>query len=336
MGLRVNEPGLLTTIQDGGRMVGIAAGFSPSGVMDRQAAQLANLLTGHSTNQPVLEYSILGPTITFTAQTVIALTGGRVAAKLNGVVVAQNQALVVHRNDQLVIGPLLSGRYGYLAVANVLKIPKVLESYATSLRYQLGGFKGRALRAGDFIATREPAPTVTGIAQRKISLPAADESQQTQLIRVVPGPQFEQFEQPATALFVSQTYTVSKDADRMGIRLSGVALSVDNVPEMLSEATVAGGIQVPKSGQPIVLMADRQTTGGYPVIAVVATVDLPKLVQIVPGHEIQFEWITLAQSQQLLREQSEEMVALQQRFSHLKPDTTRHISTKIRQLFETN
>lgn len=335
MGLRINEPGLLTTIQDGGRTVGIAEGFSPSGVMDHQAAKLANLLTGNTVDRAVLEFSILGPTVTFTSKTIIAITGGCVAAKLNGVTIAQNRAIVVNRNDKLAIGPLLSGRYGYLALVNMLKVPKVLGSYATSLRYHLGGFKGRALQKDDFIPTGEPGVVGTGVSQRKITSSVIDNDNQEKVIRVVPGPQFDQFSKKTMEMFVSQTYIVTKDADRMGIRLFANALPVDNVPEMLSEATVTGGIQVPKSGQPIVLMADRQTTGGYPVIAVVSSVDLSKLVQTVPEDKIKFEWITLAQSQQLLRQQNEAMITLEERFERLKPETSRSIAIKINELFET-
>lgn len=168
--------------------------------------------------------------------------------------------------------------------------------------------------------------------KRKIAVSSHD-TDQTVLIRVTEGPQFAQFEAETSTAFTNQQFKISKNADRMGLRLEGQPLSVANVPEMLSEATVAGGIQVPKNGQPIVLMADRQTTGGYPVIGVVASVDLPTIAQLVPGQVVRFKMISLTQSQQALADQKAQLKQIKQTFDALNPKVSRKTATKISRLF---
>lgn len=332
MGIRVTQPGLLTTVQDLGRTKGLAQGFSPSGVMDQWSAIQGNLLVNNVENEAVLEYSILGPTVTFSTPAVIAVTGGVVNAKLNGTQIHENQAIEVNSEDVLEIGPLTQGRYGYLAVSGGLQVDSILASKATSLRYGLGGFKGRALKTGDFLATVEPKPVIAEPEKRKIAVSSHD-TDQTVLIRVTEGPQFAQFDAETITAFTNQQFKISKNADRMGLRLEGQPLSVANVPEMLSEATVAGGIQVPKNGQPIVLMADRQTTGGYPVIGVVASVDLPTIAQLVPGQVVRFKMISLTQSQQALADQKAQLKQIKQTFDALNPKVSRKTATKIIRLF---
>lgn len=333
MGIRVIDCGLLTTVQDFGRSIGLANGFSPSGVMDQDSASLANVVLDNDYQTPLLEYSVLGPTITFTTATVISISGATVHAKVNGNQVEMNRAFTVKRGDTLIIGPTIKGRYGYLAIAGGVKVPKVMKSYSTSLKYGLGGFKGRALRSGDYIKITVPAPSVSNLRQRQaIFSTYSDEPVVT--IRVTKGPQYDQFDQNAKNQFFVHEYEISKDSDRMGIRLSGDALNVDNLTEMLSEATVLGGIQVPKSGQPIILLSDRQTTGGYPVIAVIASVDLSKTVQLTPGQKIKFELIDLALSQHLLHEKNVKLKAIKLKFMAMTDHPERRTAHRLNNLFE--
>lgn len=333
MGIRVIDGGLLTTIQDFGRISGLANGFSPSGVMDTDAASLANILVDNDYQTPLVEYSVLGPTITFTTATVIAIAGATVNAKINGQQVDMNGAINVEKGDTLAIGPTISGRYGYLAIAGGVIVPEVMQSYATSLKYGLGGFKGRALRTGDYLSIPVPAPAVANVKQRQVDFSSVvDDSIVT--IKVTKGPEYDQFDKDASTQFFNQTYEVSNDSDRMGMRLSGEPINVAGVPEMLSEATVLGGIQIPKSGEPIILLPDRQTTGGYPVIAVVSSVDLSKAVQLMPGQKLQFKLIDLAFSQQLLHEKNAEMAALKLKFSSMNDQPARRMAQRLSRIFK--
>ena len=296
MALKIQAGGLLTTVQDQGRTTTQDSGFSVSGVMDFDAANVANLLVGNELDAAVLESSLQGPTLTFTQDGHFAVTGATAQMTLNDRPIDGYRAYFAHRGDQLSIGHYTAGRFGYLAVAGGIQVPVVMGSRSTSLKYQLGGYHGRQLQAGDVLTTVRDTAAQHQF-QQAVTYPYSQQTVTT--IRVTPGPQYQGFTAQTRQQLTHQGFAISQQSDRMGARLQGHALDTSKVTEMLSEGTVLGGVQVPRDGQPIVLLADRQTIGGYPVIAVVARVDLPKLVQLTPGQQVQFQWIDLTQSQTL-------------------------------------
>ncbi|WP_203650160.1 biotin-dependent carboxyltransferase family protein [Secundilactobacillus yichangensis] len=299
MALKIQAGGLLTTVQDQGRVATQSSGFSVSGVMDFDAANVANLLVGNSIDAAVLESSLQGPTLTFTQASHFAVTGAIAEMTLNDQPIETYREYYARRGDQLSIGHYTAGRFGYLAVYGGIQVPVIMGSRSTSLKYQLGGYQGRQLQAGDSLKTVRDALNQPRF-QQATAYPYSQRDKT--VIRVTPGPQYDDFSAQTRQQLTHQAFEISQQSDRMGARLQGQALDVTKMTEMLSEGTVLGGVQLPRDGQPIVLLADRQTTGGYPVIAVVARVDLPKLVQLTPGQQVQFRWLDLAESQILYRQ----------------------------------
>lgn len=336
MSLRVLKPGLQTTVQDLGRPNHQIDGFPTSGVMDQPAAITANLLVGNPASAAVLEFFMAGPTVEFTVSTFIALGGAGFKATLNDQPVDPNRCYQVHEGDRLAIGHAASGRIGYLAVTGGLQVAPVLGSRSTTLRLQLGGYSGRPLQAGDDLPIEEHL-TLPGYYHRHTKGAAPVSKDTTATISVLKGPQWDWFDPASRESFLDTTYTVSNQSDRMGYRLSGPTLPVPD-QSMLSAATVMGAIQIPASGQPIVLMADRQTTGGYPLLAVIASADLPTFTQLAPGQTVQFNLIDQAEAQTRLEEGRRTINQLAQKLrsaAFLPPyGITRVANQRIATLFE--
>lgn len=291
-GIEVVEPGMLTTVQDLGRTGHRAAGVGLSGAADPFALRLANLLVGNPESAAGLEFTLLGPELYFRNETVVALGG------------AEFDALPAWRpvrfpaGTRLKFGPARRGCRGYLAIAGGIDVPEVLGSRSTHPRIALGGHEGRALAAGDVLPVAASAREVLGhwrIDERILPAYSANPT-----VRVVRGAQADEF----GAEFLQQSFAVSPQSDRMGVRLSGVAARRTNHRELLSSAVVPGTIQIPPDGQPIVLLADAQTLGGYPQIAHVIGIDLPLLAQLRPGDHVTFREVTLeeAHARRQLRE----------------------------------
>lgn len=299
MALKILAGGVLTTVQDQGRVATQDSGFSVSGVMDFDAADVANLLVGNQLDAAVLESSLQGPSLMFTQSSHFAITGAAAEMSLNERPIEAYRTYYAHRGDQLSIGHYTTGRFGYLAVSGGIQVPLMMGSRSTSLKYQLGGYQGRQLQTGDMVTTVRDAMDHAQL-HRATTYPYSQQA--TTTIRVTPGPQYHDFSAQARQQLTHQAFAISQQSDRMGARMQGQPLDSSTISEMLSEGTVLGGIQVPRDGQPIVLLADRQTTGGYPVIAVVSRVDLPKLVQLAPGQQVQFQWLDLSESQALYQQ----------------------------------
>jgi antagonist of KipI len=331
MALKILVSGPLTTVQDQGRTATQSSGFSVSGVMDQDAANVANRLVGNGLDAAVLESSLQGPTLTFTQSSHFAVTGANATVTLNGQPIQAYRSYFARRGDKLAIGIYTTGRFGYLAVSGGIQVPVVMGSRSTSLRYQLGGYHGRQLQAGDLLQTVRDVIDHPAY-QQATAYPYSQEA--ITKIRVTPGPQARDFPSQQRQQFTHQTFEISQQSDRMGARLSGTAIDTSRVAEMLSEGTVLGGIQMPRSGQPIVLLADRQTTGGYPVIAVVARVDLPKLVQLVPGQQLQFQWLDSEAGQRLYTQQCGSVTAIETTHQfRTVPITTRQVADRVATLF---
>lgn len=317
MGIRVTSRGMQTTVQDKGRTGFQRYGFSVSGAMDQTAFKLANLIVGNDLDEAVLEMTLLGSSFIFTEDTVIALTGADCQPVLNGRAIDTYRAYLVNKGDELKTGPIMVGIFSYIAFDGGLDIPKVMDSYSTSTRFSIGGFDGRALEEGDYLESKATDISFKRMAGRRVHSLTESRSSGPVNIRVIPSS-----EQPALTnvirdSFYTQKYTISSKSDRMGYRLEGKRIEMDEQISVISEGTVWGDIQVPPDGQPIILMADRQTTGGYPVIGTVCSVDRSKLVQCSPGTEIQFTQINVEEAQTLFKKQKSWFKQQQERLNDL-------------------
>jgi antagonist of KipI len=305
MMMDVIDGGFFTTVQDGGRIGYRNAGVPVGGVMDAWAYRLANALVGNEGDEAVLEATMSGPTLRFHVETVIAVCGGDFPCTLNGEPMAMWKPVIIRPGDVLKVGVCQAGWRAYIAVSGGIGVPSVMGSRSTYVPAQLGGLSGRPLQPGDVL----PIGTAREHNIRKpfrwgLSSDAGRYIDgKTKTVRAVPGPEYSEFTPESRRQFFAARYHVTPQSDRIGYRLSGPALVLGREREMVSEAVVFGTVQVPTSGQPIVLMADSQTTGGYPRIAQVAAADLPVLAQARPGDRIQFQPVAPEEAVQLYIEQ---------------------------------
>lgn len=312
--LKILRQGLHTSIQDQGRYGYQKYGVIVSGTMDSYAHRLANLLVGNELGEGVLEMTLLGPAILFEEDALLAITGADMQATIAGKSVPMWRPVYVKKGAVLEFKSCQTGCRSYLAVAGGFAVPKVMGSKSTYLRAELGGFKGRILRDGDVIPLGVLSEQAESMMKRFKSLqqehpfaattwyankPLLPKGSETIKIRVTPGRQFIAFTSDSKEQFFREPFQVTTQSDRMGYRLSGKPLLLTKPLEMISEAVALGTVQVPPDGQPIILLADRQTAGGYPKIAQVVTVDVDLLAQTRPGQMIQFELISLAEAEQL-------------------------------------
>ena len=300
--ISVIRPGLFTTIQDRGRWGHQASGVSVSGAMDLVSHRIANLLVGNDPDAATLEVTLAGPELRIEGQARIAVAGADLRPTLDAVAVPMGAPMACRAGSVLRFGERTTGARAYIAFDGGIDTPLVLGSRATHIGAALGGLDGRAMRAGD----RLPLGAASGvrplrrIAQVKGSDPRVVGGVR---LRVMPGPQDDFFTEAALALLERSRFMVTPQSNRMGYRLSGA--SIPRIPnrEMISDAAFVGGIQVPSSGDPILLMSDRQTTGGYPQVATVITADLPVAGQLAPGDWVEFERCTRGEAIAALRDQ---------------------------------
>jgi biotin-dependent carboxylase-like uncharacterized protein len=310
--LRVRSPGVLSTLQDLGRAHHQRIGVPMSGALDPVALHLANALAGNAQHMAVIEMCYGGLELEIQGDAVrVALAGGPCAASIRG---RADRTLPPWSSCQLLSGEVLrlgaiqSASCAYLAVSGGLAVPPTLGSLSTYARAGLGGFQGRALKAGDEL----PLHGANTAASPDLMLPAPPDYGSGP-VRVVLGPQDDHFEPAAIETLLNAEYTVSKDADRIGLRLDGPPLRHRQTYDIPSDGTVAGNIQVPGSGQPIILLPDRQTTGGYTKIATVITADLPRVGRLVPGAALRFSAVTPSQAVQIARDLQAHIALLVQR-----------------------
>ncbi|SFI79546.1 5-oxoprolinase subunit C family protein [Thermoflavimicrobium dichotomicum] len=325
MGIHVIQPGLLTTIQDGGRFGFQKFGVVVGGAMDSFAYRIANLLVGNRETEAALEITLMGPTLAFQEDVVIAICGGDLSPSINHQPIPNWRPIYVKKGSILRFGPCVSGCRAYLAVAGGIDVTPVLGSYSTYLRGQFGGFHGRALKRDDVLplksqpicnrvkrfSIKKDQPFV--LADFFVSPDILPRYQKDPVIRFLPGKEYDLFTPEAHEIFERSFFQVTPQSDRMGYRLEGPVLSLKQSVEMISEAVTFGTVQVPADGKPIVLMADRQTTGGYPKLAQVITVDLPVLAQVKPGEKITFSQVTISEAERLYLEQESNIRLLQAR-----------------------
>ena len=308
-GLRVLSPGLHTTVQDLGRIGYQALGVPVSGALDSLAFRLGNALVGNPEGAAALEILGGGPTLEVIADSVrVAVTGPGASLFLidGGPPVPAWRSVTFFRGAvfRIVLGR--ESVCAYLAVEGTIAVEPVLGSASTYVRAGLGGFSGRALRRGD-----ELSLAVDHASERaEHHLPSPPSAASDDPIRVVLGPQQECFTDEALATLLSAEFRISKEADRMGMRLEGPTLRHRGGWDIVSDAIATGAIQVPGSGQPIVLLADHQTTGGYPKIATVISADLPTTGRRRPGDMIRFAAVSVEEAEQLARDAENRLAAL--------------------------
>jgi antagonist of KipI len=308
--LDVLEPGLHTSIQDAGRPAWTHLGVPIGGACDRWSLAVANVLAGNEPDAPALEMTLVGPVLAVRSPIVVGLAG----ADLGAVVRETGERLAVGRSHRLAAGLTLAfpgssdvlaaaGARGYLALAGGIDVPLVLDSASTLVSARLGGFDGRTLLAGDTLRSRPPYPPVGSAAAARgprswPSLPgdpfAASDGPDGPTIGLLPGPR------PGFEALLDATWRVASGSDRVGLRLDRPVVRTSADGEQISHGVVRGAVQVPPDGVPIILLADHQTTGGYPVVAVAITADHPRLGQLRPGGPVRFRVVTDEQAQAAL------------------------------------
>lgn len=334
MSLQVVGAGLFTTVQDLGRPTHQREGIPAGGAMDRLALRVANMLVGNDESLAALEATLIGPTVTFEQPTLIALGGADLEASVDGTPLAPWKAAIVGAGMTLRFGKPKLGCRAYLAVAGGIDVPCVFGSRGTYARASFGGLDGRALRSGDclHIGTpsvqslhiarslrgQEPEVSAPRVARWSAGLDLRPRYASDVVVRVIIGAHTDALSAESRARFHSATFRISASSDRMGYRLEGQTLTLRQRTELLSEGVAFGTVQLPPDGAPIVLMADRQTTGGYPRIGEVASVDLPLVAQLKPGDGLRFRPIDIDEAQRLYlaREQdlAQARVAVRLRF----------------------
>jgi biotin-dependent carboxylase-like uncharacterized protein len=296
--IEILEPGPQTTLQDRGRPGYLRYGIPGSGALDAYAFAIANRLVGNDAAAAVLECTLSGPRFRVDRPCAIAVTGAEAAVTVNGAAAAQWTTLPLAPGDTVRIGTARTGLRSYIAFGGGLDVPLRLGSRSTYLRGRLGGVEGRALKRGDRIAIgAAELPRVRALPAAVRPVYGAEAR-----VRVVLGPQAERFTAAGIATFLGDAYTLLPQSDRMGARLQGARIEHVSGHDIVSDGIAAGSVQVPGDGQPIVLLADRQSTGGYTKLATVCSFDLGRIAQLRPGQRLRFEAVELAQAHVLLRE----------------------------------
>jgi antagonist of KipI len=329
MSVEVLRAGVLTTVQDLGRYGMQRFGVPVSGAMDAYSLQVANRLVGNDADAAALEITLAGPQLAFHADHVVAVCGGDLSPTIGGRPVPMRRPVRISRGSQLVFGECVAGCRAYFAIAGGIDVPKVLGSRSTYVRAAIGGVNGRALKSGDRLVTAVAdqrrlenlidAATLArdGFAAPHWSVQVNPEKfvRQPQEIRFVAGRHWEALTAAGRSSFASENFRVGPASDRMGFRLEGARLEVSGVNDVergsiASEAVAFGTIQLPPDGNPIVLMADRQTIGGYPRVGEVASVDLSLLAQLKPGDLLCFQRIALSEAQELMHLQQKALAQI--------------------------
>lgn len=315
MSATILKAGLLTSLQDGGRPGFASLGVGRAGAMDWPSCRLANALVGNAGNEAVLEFTLTGPTLRFSQPAVIALTGAHVDARADHQALPGWTCCMLPAGSELQLGGMRRGCRGYLAVRGGFAVAPVLDSRSTDLHARIGPLEGRTLRVGDVLAIGERNGPSRWITAAPRALPWGLDPQPwfddtAQPLALLRGHHYEQLDTPSQRALFDAPFVVSKDSNRTACRLDGHRLALQQPLELISEATVPGTMQLPPSGQPIVLQAEAPVTGGYPRIGQLAAVDLPRLAQRRPGDAVCFRETTLDESLHRLARRHERLQRL--------------------------
>ena len=298
MSITVLNPGLMTTVQDQGRIGYQQFGVSVSGVMDPRSAALANILVGNDEKEAVLECTMMGPHLQFNQANCIAITGGDLMPTLDGKPIPNYTAVKVEAGQVLKFTMPKSGCRAFIAFAGGLDIPEVMGSRSPYMTAKIGGVEGRKLAKDDVIGFRAPKAELKNMNFRSMASEFVARKEYT--VRVVLGPQDDYFTDAGIQTFLSEVYSVTAEFDRMGCRLEGAVIQHKEGGDIISDGIAFGAIQVPSSGQPIIMLGDRQTTGGYTKIANVISADFRILAQLKQGDKVRFEKVSVKAAQDAL------------------------------------
>jgi len=313
MGIKVLHSGIQTTIQDLGRYGMQKFGVIVGGAMDTISLRLANLLVGNAQHEGALEITLFGTSLCFESDEVIAITGANLQPTIDGEKASMWRPLFVRKGSVIKFHAAISGCRAYVSFSGGIQVPMVMKSKSTYLRAGIGGFEGRNLQKNDLFVCGERSLFGEELLCRlqnesshvswSVNYSAFVNFNKKKTIRMIRGSEYERFDQSNIQKFLSMPYTISPYADRMGYRLIGEPIHLKEPFELLSEGVTYGTVQVPSNGQPIILMADRQTTGGYPKIGQVISADLPLLGQMQATDQVHFQEVTLEEAQLALIEQ---------------------------------
>ena len=299
MTIRVLKPGLSTTVQDMGRYGYAHLGISPCGAADMLSLRIANLVVCNEEDAPALEMTLLGATLEFERNTVVAISGSSCDCKVGQYRVPVNTTVEVPAGGVLHCGNMTSGARAYLAARGGVDVPLVMGSASTDIRGGFGGIEGRRLRSGDVIQLGKGARS----SPRRLRTGAIDGLPRSGLIRITHGAQREWFGDDEYAKFLATSFSVSEQSDRAGLRLKGGPIQPLEQKQLLTDGIPLGAVQVPQDGQPIILFVDQQTTGGYPKIANVIAADMYRVGQLRPRDEVRFAEVSVAEAIEALRAQ---------------------------------
>ena len=310
MSIRVLRPGLLTTLQDQGRHGLQHVGLCPGGAMDPVALALANALVGNDADEAALEITVIGPELAFEVDTLVAVCGAEFKGGF-----PHNRPVLAPAGSRFNVGRAVRGARAYLAVAGGFAVDAVLGSRSTFLPGRFGGFDGRPLKHGDVLPLRDPAAAARFAKLKKTkegtvkwsAPPLTLPDREPILVHVVEGQHFGEFDGVAQRQFLDAVWKIAPDSNRMGFRLVGPKLERAQDDEILSGPTCLGTVQVPANGAPIALMADHQTTGGYPRIAEIVSADVPRLAQLAPGGSVHFARCDLGMAAELRHHMNERL-----------------------------
>jgi antagonist of KipI len=298
--IRILDAGPQTTVQDAGRTGQLRYGIPPSGPVDRVAFVLANRLVGNPDGAAALECTLIGPRFEAEADCAVAVTGADMPVSVNGMEAPRWATLALRAGDVVKLGPARAGVRGYVALAGGLDVPLVMGSRATYLRGRLGGLHGRALRKDD----RLRALAAPMARARRVDPRAIPDYGGEPTLRVVLGPQADRFTREGIGALLGSSYEMLPQSDRMGARLRGPRIAHTRGHDIISDGIALGSIQVPGDGQPIVLLVDRQSTGGYTKVATVCSFDIGRIGQVKPGQSVRFRAVTVDEAHRLLRDRN--------------------------------
>ncbi len=303
----VLEPGILTTIQDLGRYGFSQFGVPPSGALDTFSLRVSNLLVGNQEEEACLEITLMGLRIRALKEVVIAITGGDLSPTLNGERLEMWRTHLLVQDDVITFKKVGAGCRAYLTAGGGFVVPKIMGSASTYLSGKFGGLEGRSLRRGDFLHTSNSSSSLDKLGLRFPSdwIPSLEREV---LLRVIPGPQDHHFTGKGFQTLTSSSYEVTRQCDRMGVRLEGPGIErrSDVEESIISEGLISGAIQVPGDGKPIIILTEL-VTGGYTKIATIVSTDLHRVAQLKPGDRVKFKPISIEEAHDLLKEQEERL-----------------------------
>lgn len=325
MGAKVLNKGLLSLIQGGPRIGFQQYGVPVSGAMDDYSLRVANMLVGNDEYEACIESLIIGPTIEFDQRSIIAITGADLGPMLNGISIDMYRSYIVSRGDILSFSGVKNGCRAYIAFGGGIDVPIIMGSKSTYFKGNLGGYKGRELRDDDYIKLLKFDGNINSILPKKY----VKEYDKEIILRAIRGPQDNMFDSKNIKTFYNSVYNITNECDRMGYRLSGNKINHLDGADIVSDGIAFGAIQIPGHGNPIIMMSDRQTVGGYTKIANVISVDLCKLAQGKPGDKVRFKEVDIYEAHRILKRYEDEIAEIKENIKRFEVISKRFYSINL-------